>query len=197
MFVKRLSKALRIISIAPIMAIALLTLLYITHTEYFGGFLSYILAVLFLGIFPILAYPMQPFIPGYRDKGRDGQRSLAMVMAGIGYCMGIIAAVVTRAAYELSVIYLTYFISGLLIILFNKVLKIRASGHTCGVAGPIFAFVYFGSPIIALLGLVLLSSIYWASLNMKRHSLSELMWGTAIPGAALLISLNIASLIQR
>lgn len=193
MLSNRLSKALRVITIAPVMAFILLTLMYTLHKSYFGSFAAYAFSVLFLVIFPVLAYPMQPLIPAYRDKGREGQRSLAMVMAGIGYCFGIVYAFIAKVPFELMVIYLTYLISGLLVIIFNKVLRIRASGHACGVAGPLFAMFYLLGPASAA-GFALLAAIYWASLHMKRHSISELLLGTAIPLAALLVSINISSI---
>lgn len=188
---KGLSKALRVITIAPVMALMLLTLIFLLRPEYLGGFSGYILAVLFLVVFPILAYPLQPFIPGYRDRGREGQRSLAMVMAGIGYCLGIITAILTKAVFELWVIYLTYFISGFLIIILNKVFGIKASGHACGAAGPVFAMIYLLGPIYAA-GFALLAAVYWSSLRMKRHSFFELLLGTIVPLAALVLSIGIS-----
>ncbi|NLL39908.1 MAG: hypothetical protein GX254_10045 [Clostridiales bacterium] len=188
---KLLSKTLRVITIAPFMALILLSLIYIQHPEYLGGLSAYILAVLFLVVFPVLAYPLQPFIPKFRGRGREGQRNLAMVMAGIGYCLGIITAIVTKAVFELRVIYLTYFISGVLIIVFNKMFGIRASGHACGAAGPVFAMIYLLGPLYAV-GFALLIAVYWSSLYTKRHTLFELLLGTAVPLAALLLSIGIS-----
>jgi hypothetical protein len=183
-----LSKVIRVITIAPVMAFLLLVVIYIARPQYFGGGLNFALAVLFLVIFPVLAYPIQPLVPGFRDRGREGQRSLAIWMAGIGYCFGIATAAFMSVTREMWIIYLTYLISGILIILFNKVFKVKASGHACGVAGPIFTSICFLGPL-AWLSFIILAAVYRASLCMKRHSKSELLIGTAIPALALLMSL--------
>lgn len=177
------------------MALLLLIELYLTKPEYFGGTLDFILVIMFLVVFPVLAYPLQPLVPGYRKKGREGQRSLAILMANIGYCFGIAAAALTAETREIWIVYLTYFISGILIMLFNKVFGIRASGHACGVAGPVLASIYFMGPA-ALSSLIILAAVYWASLSMKRHSMSELLAGTAIPAFALLAASLMAAVIN-
>ena len=86
-------------------------------------------------------------------------------------------------------IYLEYLISGVVIFFINKCFGFRASGHACGVAGPVALMVYFG--IKALLpGVLVLALTFWASLKMKRHTAEQLLGGTAIPvGVLLLIAL--------
>ncbi len=69
-------------------------------------------------------------------------------------------------------------------ILFNLLLRVKASGHAAGVAGPIAALMYLyglvAAPLIALLPLVA-----WARVAAKGHNL----WQTVV-GA--LLSLSIA-----
>lgn len=192
---ERIAKVIRIITIAPVMALFLVLELYILKPGFFGGSLNFVLAIVFLAILPVLAYPIQPIVPGYRGKGREGQRSLAIVMASLGYCFGIIAAVLTHAISGVWILYLTYFISGILIMLFNKVLKIRASGHACGVAGPIFASIYFIGPV-GLVGFSVLAAVYWASMRTQRHRFSELVLGSCIPGVAIFLSIIAVSLLS-
>jgi hypothetical protein len=182
-----LAKFIRIITVAPVMALMLLLVLFATRREFFGNDLNLILAIVFLVAFPLLAYPIQPLLPHFRNKGRDGQRSLAMWMASLGYLLGLVSAFILPVSDYLLVIYLTYLFSGVSLVLFNKVFKIKASGHACGVAGPIFSLIYFISPWM-LLGSVLLAAVYWASLNMGRHTGSELIIGSTIPTYALLLS---------
>ena len=40
--------------------------------------------LLFLVVLPLLAYPLQKYIPHFKDSGRDGQRSLAMIFSAAG-----------------------------------------------------------------------------------------------------------------
>lgn len=79
--------------------------------------------------------------------------------------------------------------------LFNKALKIRASGHACGIAGPIAILIYFVSPW-ALLGIVVLAAAGWASLAMKRHASKELVIGSLLSIASLFISVLTVRLIE-
>lgn len=183
----KFAKAVRIATLAPIIAFILVTLVYFLIPASFGV-TEYILAIVFLTVLPLLGYPLQPFIPKFRDKGREGQRNLAMLMAVIGYVLGIVFALCMNVTGILLVIYLTYLFSGLIMVLFNKVLKIRASGHACGFAGPLAVIIcLFGA--WAYTGLALLVLVFWACLKMKRHTLSQLFIGSLIPVLALLLAL--------
>lgn len=185
-------KVIRILTLAPIMALIALTVLFFYKPEAFGGWLNYLLSVLFLTVFPLLAYPLQPIIPKFTDMGRSGQRALAIIAAVIGYIAGIVYALLARVSKQLLIVFLTYLFSGLLIALFNKVFNIRASGHACGVAGPV-AYLFYIFGWYALLGLPVLGLVYWSSLKMKRHTIKQLIFGSAIPVAALGISVLITA----
>jgi hypothetical protein len=187
LFKQKLAKAIRVVTVAPVMALLLLALLFTLRPGVFGNTLNLILAVCFLVVLPILAYPLQPIIPGFKNKGREGQRSLAMWMASLGYVLGLVTALFLPVSSYLLVIYLTYLFSGVSLVLLNKVFKIKASGHACGVAGPIFSLIYFLGPWV-LLGLLLLAAVYWASLSMKRHDKSELLIGSTVPTYAFLLA---------
>jgi hypothetical protein len=179
------AKIIRMITVAPIMAFAVLSILFVLRSDIFQGFLHYILSVVFLTILPILAYPLQPFIPGFRGRGREGQRDLAIVMAVTGYLCSIVSALCFNAPKTVWLIYLTYLISGIGILFFNKVLKIRASGHACGVTGPLAILIYFIG-IKGFIGAIILIPVYWACIKMKRHTITQLFWGTAISVSAFL-----------
>lgn len=179
------AKLVRTFTLAPIMALIALSILLGLTTDVFASFWQYALAVVFLVVLPILAYPLQPVIPAYKTKGREGQRQLAIVMAVVGYIGGIVVALFGQVPEKLKIIYFTYFISGILIMIFNKILHIKASGHSCGVVGPMAILVYCIGPL-ALTGVVILIAVYWASLKMERHTISQLFWGSVIPVVALL-----------
>lgn len=191
---RKICYAARILTVAPIIAIATFTILHFVSPEITGSTLNYVLGIIFVAIFPILAYPLQPILPYFKDKGRNGQRNLAIIMSVFGYVGGIIFAFALRMPDKMQALFLTYFISGVLIFVFNKVLKISASGHACGVAGPIAFLTYIYGPI-ALLGLPLLALVFWASLGMGRHKASELVVGSAIPIAAMLVSILFVSIV--
>lgn len=192
---KKLSKIIRILTIAPIIAAVMLTIIYLASPEQLGSASNFIISLLFLAILPAISYPLQPITPYFKHQGREGQRNLAIIAANIGYIAGIIYAITDQTPQELLIIFLTYFLSGLLIVLFNKVLKIRASGHACGIAGPIAILIYFISPW-ALLGIVVLIAAWWASLSMKRHTVRELVAGSLLSIASLFISILTVRLIK-
>ncbi|NLT12986.1 MAG: hypothetical protein GXY05_01440 [Clostridiales bacterium] len=187
MFKQHLAKFIRTVTVPPVMALMLLIILYITKNEFFGTTLNLVLAIVFLVVLPILAYPLQPLIPGFKGKGREGQRNLALLMASLGYICGLMTALFLPVSKYLLIIYLTYLFSGISLVLLNKVFKVRASGHACGVAGPIFSLIIFLGPWV-LFGILLLAAVYWASLRMDRHDKSELLIGTTVPTYALMLA---------
>lgn len=121
--------AIRKLTVAPVMALLMLLVFRIFLPGVFRSEPDFVLALLFLTAFPLLAYPLQKHIPAYRDRGREGQRSLAMLFAASGYILGLLSSLLTRASRETVILYLEYLISGLLILIFNKILHIRLSGH--------------------------------------------------------------------
>lgn len=181
---KKIAYVIRVITVAPIMALVLLLILYFNSPLTFGNTAIFLMTVFFLVVLPLLAYPLQPFVKKYKDKGREGQRTLAMIFCVAGYIIGLGSAIVVGAPTGVLVIYLAYMISGLFVALINKVLHFKASGHACGVTGPFILLVYFGQEI-GYLGAVVLAFAWLASLYMKRHTWPQLLVGASIPFAAL------------
>lgn len=183
---QKLYKIIRVATIPPIMASLLFILL--------GAFsrldwIDAVLGVFFIGILPVLSYPLQRFIPGFKDKGRDGQRSLAMVFSVVGYIIGCILAWIFNAPYTVILIYLDYLLSGIMIAVFNKLFRLKASGHACGIVGPIAMLIYFGLYIPAAVGALITILVFISSIKMKRHTFLQLVGGSAITIAALLLLL--------
>ena len=111
---KKLSKIIRILTIAHIIAAVMLTIIYLTRPEQIGGAINFIMSLLFLTVLPAISYPLQPIMPYFKHQGREGQRNLAIIAANIGYIAGIIYAFAAQTPQELLIIFLTYFLSGLL-----------------------------------------------------------------------------------
>ncbi len=166
------------------MAGAALVTLFFAAPGVYGQTADFICALVFLTALPLLAYPLQPVIPGYRDRGREGQRSLAMVFAVSGYVLGCLVNLFLHAPGAMWVIYLEYLVSGALIVLFNKCFLMKASAHACGVAGPCALLLHFHVNVLVP-GILALALTWWASLRMKRHTISQLAGGTVIPLAVM------------
>lgn len=179
-----LAKGIRVCTIAPVMAAVMLVLLRAFRFSVLGANADFILALLFLTVLPVLAYPLQPVIPHYREKGRSGQRELAIVFAVAGYLLGCLCCAVRRASAGLWAIYLEYLLSGVCILFCAKVLHQKPSGHACGVAGPLALLQYFGIPAWGP-GIFLLLAVLWASVRIKRHTWQQFAAGAAIPVAVL------------
>lgn len=182
-----LSLLIRKITIPPVFATLLLVLVYSFYPTHFGNIWQLFLGVIFLAVLPVLAYPMQKYIPKFKDKGRDGQRTLAMIFSFVGYLLGTIVAFACSTPDELKVVYLEYLLCGIAILIFNKVFKLKASGHTCGIVGPVLLLAYFKQYIAALAGAVLIIPVFISSVKTKRHTPKQLVGGSLIPLAVLCI----------
>lgn len=178
---KKSLKIIRVLTIAPIMAFLLYTITFIARNEYFSSPIEYIYSIFCLTVLPVLAYPLQRFIPPFRDKGREGQRNLAIIFAVIGYVLCCVFGAVFHQSKELWMISLVYLFSGACIFISTKAFKFKISGHACGVLGPVSVLFYFGLYIPAFIGLVIAGFVYYASLKSERHTLCELVSGSVLP----------------
>lgn len=179
------AKVVRTVTVPPIMALTLMVVLFAVNGGIFHNSVwELLMSILFLVLIPITAYPLQPLIPKYKDKGREGQRNLAFILTLGGYTAALIYMFVVNVSKYLALIYYTYVLSVLVLLFFNKVIKFRSSGHVCGIAGPLIIAVYLiGWKAIAPC-CILFALICWASLRLKRHSPIELVGGCISCGMA-------------
>lgn len=191
---EKIAKIIRAVTVPPVMVYLLLTILYFVKDGIIAGPAELILSILFLGIVPLFAYPLSALIPSLKKKGRKGQRKLAFILTFAGYLGAVIYGLIAHAAYRLMLIYHTYFISVLILIVFNKFIKIRASGHACSIAGPLFLMIYFIGWKSILPCVLLFAIVTWASLELKRHTFRELIWGQLTAAVAFVISLTFIKL---
>lgn len=178
---EKFARIFRKIARPPIFAVAFLLTVYFVSPSAFGNIPQLLCGIATLGVLPILGYPLQKYIPPFKDKGREGQRSLAMLFCFAGYLLGTVIALLTNAPEPLLMIYLCYLSCGIGMLLFNKVFRMKASGHACGIMGPIFAMLmYFKLYIPAIVGAVLAVMVFASSVKTKEHTAGQLLGGTAI-----------------
>lgn len=170
------AKAIRIISIPPVMVTVLIFLLYSFRNNYFHHPADMVISFLFLGIIPVLAYPLQKFIPQFKNTGRAGQRKLAFITNLIGYSITFIRAVVSRITYELFLLCATYFFSVVILTMCNRI-HFNASGHAGSFTGALVMLVYAFNWKLLFPGIVIASLIIWSSLTLKRHTINQLVAG--------------------
>ena len=171
------AKTVRIVTIPPLLVTTLLVILYVGRPDFFRGLLDLFAGITFLAIIPTLAYPLQPIIPGFKDKGRKGQRTLAFITSGIGYVGGMLYAILSKVSAELFLIFASYFVSVIVLTVFNAVLKRKASGHSCGVVGPLIFTVYFLGWGWLIPCVLLAGAVVWSSVALKRHTPNDLLLG--------------------
>lgn len=186
--VDSVAKVIRIVTVPPLMVAVILSLLYAVRGElfltaaHFGG------SQVCLAVIPASAYPLSYLIPSIKKKGRSGQRSLAMYLSAAGYLGVVLYGFLSGCAEGLKIIHMTYLFSVLLLLVLNKLLKVRASGHACSVSGPILLLcIYIGAVGVAV-GVLLWSVIFWASVRAHHHTPKEFGIGSAVPIVAYLLS---------
>lgn len=172
---------------APILAAAMLIIVAGYCEGIFPTVWHIIYSFFFLGILPLMAYPLQKYIPGYKDMGREGQRNLAIIFAAAGFTLGCCISLIFPSSIGLQVIFVEYFCGALAILLFNKVFHIRLSGHSCGVFAPVALFVYFRLYAAAIAGTFLAALVFIASIKTKRHTFFQLIGGGMVPLVSIII----------
>lgn len=185
------AKTIRILTTAPILSLALFTVLLFTGGV-FATTTEYIITIVLFTLLPLSAYPLQRILPAFRDKGRDGQRTLAMIMANAGYLLSMVYAIGAGISSNLLTLYLTYLFSGAALLIINKTFGFHASGHACGLCGPATALVYFTGWPSLLAGAALFALCLWGSLHMGRHTVPQFFAGSAI---SIVIFLSLAAVL--
>ena len=175
----KIAFAVRVATVPPVMVGILLLLLYLYRKDLFGVPADMIVSACLLAALPLLAYPLSIMIPALRKKGREGQRSLAMYLSAAGYLAVFVYGIIADVSVGLMHLYGGYLLSVIIILVGNKLLHIRISGHACAVTGPLVYSGYFLGLWGILVGVVCWIVILWASLAMKRHTVREFLLGTA------------------
>ncbi len=189
------AKLLRALTVPPVMALLLITILYIGLGETaFASPAHYLAAVFALTLLPVLPYPLCAAIPALKRKGRKLERSLAIAFSLLGYVLGLALALLGGGTLIEKILFLTYTISGALTGIMTFVFKYKTSGHACGASAPFVMLAISLSPWW-LLGCFMLIPIFNASLRLGRHTLGQLFAGSCVSVAALFIALHIIELI--
>ena len=186
-----MEKAFRVISVVtvpPIFALVFLLTVYFRQPGVFSSASQLVWAILFLSALPISGYPLQRCIPYFRAKGREGQRSLAMICSAAGYLLGLVTAIMAQASRALVAIYLEYLLCGIAMLVFNRCFRLRASGHACGIVAPVLLLAAFHLYGAAFLGALLIVPVLVSSVRTGRHTPAQLLGGCAIAAVCLALT---------
>jgi len=177
---KKLAKVIRIATLPPIMATLLILILWNDYPPYHAPAALFALVIL-----PMLSYLVWRLVPSLYSKGRDSQRKLAVIFSVIGYIGGLLFCVFCNGSTEELYIYLCYVFSGVMIAI-SSVLGFKSSGHAAGSAGPVAVLVLCKSPWY-IFGVVILALVFYSSRVLKRHTVQELILGSAYPVLAAIV----------
>lgn len=175
-YVSLVAKIVRIITIPPFMILVLLIVLYFSEKESFAGRYDMIIAVIGLVLIPLAAYPVHRIIPVLFNGGRKKQRKLAFIFSLVGYVI-CFAYALSHGTVRIKQIFFTYFITVVMLTIFNRLLGIRASGHAASSIAPCFFAFSFGYVFVGIIFAILLCISVWASLHMKRHKPVDIVMG--------------------
>ena len=170
-------KIIRVLTVTPVVTIGMLLTLFVLRPEIFPNMLYLVLTIIFLSVMTLIAYPLQKVLPGWKEKGRDGQRMFALYLGTLGYLLGFIVNLIIPSTKGLDVIYGIYALSVVILFVFNKLIKIKASGHIGGLTCIMLLFVYFGLYIPAFIVGLIMVPVIVSSIRMRRHTPKEFLCG--------------------
>lgn len=183
-FAFRTARAVRVVSVPPVMAAIFFFILYRCRPDVMATETQFLVALGCISLAPLPAYPLSWAL----EMGREAQRSLAMYLSAAAYAAAFAYSMAAPSPFDYRLICCTYVLSVALLLVFNKGLGLRSSGHACSVTGPIaFMCFIFGVRLIPVCALVY-ALVLWASLHTRRHTLSEYLWGSACSLLAYLLS---------
>jgi hypothetical protein len=137
-------------------------------------------ALTFISLIPLASLLF--YIPGkVKDWAKvvKRQRTASFVLMIISYPIGFIVLKLIKAPRIFEAIAVNYTLITLGLIIFNLILRYKASGHAAGVAGPVAAmFYFFGIPAAPLATLIPLA--IFARIAAKGHDIWQLVIGAVM-----------------
>ncbi len=185
---RKSAKIIRIVTVPPVSASVLIALLALSSDGFFRSTSEILISIIFIVIFPILAYPVSYLSGHVCSKKREGQRELAMWLSLIGYSLAVMSGLSGNKSSNLIFIFSVYLVSAALLLLFDKVLKIKASGHACSLAGTVFIACYYYSLLAGIIGGIVFAIVFRASVVSGRHTSGEFVTGALLCAFAFLMS---------
>ena len=167
----------RVLTLPPIVTGLTLVLMYAP-----AGLLTLrelLLCEVFLLLVPLAAYPLREIFHIGRNR-REGQRSTALVLSAAGYACGFIWSLLVPCSWLVHILFLSYVVSVAALLALNAGLGLRASGHACSTTAPVFLLTWKLHPLFIIPSLLLIAAVYRSSLKLSRHTLPQLLIGSAV-----------------
>ncbi|MBT7075871.1 MAG: hypothetical protein HN922_13295 [Anaerolineae bacterium] len=165
----------------PILSGALITIIFFKlPTDIPNRVGGFGLALLFISLIPLCSLFF--YIPGKVKNWPTiikRQRIASFVIMIISYPIGFLALRLSNAPLIFEAIAVNYTLITLGLIIFNLILRYKASGHTAGVAGPATAMLFFfglsAAPLVTLIPLTI-----FARIAAKGHNFWQLITGSVL-----------------
>ncbi len=183
----RIDKLIRGITIPPIVAGVMVLLLYFASHSI--DLKDFVIAEICLVFIPFLAYPYGIIAHGNKDV-RETQRNAALILSGVGYAVGFVCTFIFSSSIAMRVLFSAYIISIAGLLFINKVIKFKASGHSCSTTAPIVMLTWQMGTIAVIPGVLLITAVYFSSLKLKRHTLTQLIVGSFISLVAAIVAIS-------
>ena len=161
---------------APIVAATVFTVL-IAFTR--SPLYQLVITIVFATLVPLglLFYlTRKRIIPDLYASDR-GSRAIAFVGVLTSYFLGGVALSLTRAIPIVTGLMLCYFVNGFIAMLIS--LKWKISVHAWGITGPLTSLIFQFGLLLSPIWLMVVP-VGWARLELKAHSLSQILVGALI-----------------
>jgi hypothetical protein len=173
----------------PVLSGALATYLFFRIPDSEPNRLTgYAWTMLFLCVIPLCSLFF--YIPVKHEETQvtvHRQRVASFVIMLVSYPIGWLVLALISAPRIFTAVAATYTFVTLGLIIFNLLLRFKASGHAAGVSGPVAVMIYIYG-IFAVPLLVLLPLVTWARLAAEGHNLWQTVVGAIMSG---LISIGV------
>ena len=184
---EKAAKIIRMITIPPIEALVMLLILYGLKREEFGTPGKLFLAILFLTVIPICSYPIAARKKNPEEK-RNDQRKMAFIFNFASYLAAMLIGYCVGCSGMLQWIFNDYFLAVMILTIVNKGFKVRASGHACSCTLPYLIISYCLGWIPAVICMVFYLAEFWASVELKRHTVKEFVLGSEVACLVFLVT---------
>lgn len=112
------------------------------------------------------------------EDPREAQRNMAFILNLAGYLIALLTGKIMKCSEMLMCVLFSYLLAVLILTFLNKVCKIRASGHACSCTLPYLFLSYWLKGVTVLICIILYGIEFWASVQLKRHTVSEFLTGS-------------------
>ena len=143
---------------------------------------GYLWTMVFISLIPLCSLFF--YIPVHDEelkKTIHRQRVASFVLMMVSYPVGWLVLALIDAPRIFLAVAATYTFVTVGLIIFNLLLRYKASGHAAGVSGPVASMIYiyglFAAPLLLLLPLVT-----WARLAAKGHNIWQTLVGATLSG---------------